>query len=117
MTTNELSTLMTDAAILAELGQRLARCRIDRQLTQAALAHQAGVSKRTVERIEAGASAQMVSLIRICRVLDLIAGIEQWIPQTAPRPMDLIGRKGKVRRRASSIRTDTDADSPWTWDP
>ena len=115
MTTSELSPLMTDAAILAELGQRLARCRIGRQLTQAALAHQAGVSKRTVERIEAGASTQMVSLIRICRVLDLIAGIEQWIPQAVPRPMDLIGRKGKVRQRASSSRPDT--DKPWTWDP
>lgn len=117
MTINELSTLMTDDAILAELGRRLARCRIDRQLTQAELAHQAGVSKRTVERIEAGASTQMVSVIRISRVLDLIPGLDQWIPQPGLRPMDLIGRKGKTRQRASSGRKTAGADKPWTWDP
>ncbi|BBO85796.1 transcriptional regulator [Desulfosarcina ovata subsp. sediminis] len=117
MTIDKLSKLMTDDAILAELGFRMARCRIDRQLTQAALAHQAGVSKRTVERIEAGASAQMVSVIRICRVLDLVAGIDQWIPQPDPRPMDLVARKGRTRQRASSSRKTQGADEPWTWDP
>lgn len=43
-----------DEAILKELGGRLAGVRLGRNLTQAALAEQAGVSKRTVERMEAG---------------------------------------------------------------
>lgn len=106
---------MTDDAILGELGQRLARRRLDLQMTQEALARQAGVAKRTVERIEAGASAQMASIIRICRVLDLIAGLERWIPPAGPRPMDLVRRKGKPRRRASSRRPPSEADEPWTW--
>mgnify|MGYP000461714881 CR=1 FL=1 len=51
----------------------------DSPLTQADLAHEAGVSKRTVERIEAGASAQMASLIRIFRVLDLMPALDRFI--------------------------------------
>lgn len=111
----QLSKLMTDDAILTELGRRLARRRLDHQLTQAALAHQAGVAKRTVERIEAGASAQMASVIRVCRVLDLISGMDQFIPRAGPRPMDLVKRKGKTRQRASSSRKVDGSDEPWSW--
>ena len=110
-----IQNTMSDAAILAELGARLARRRIDMQLTQAALAREAGVSKRTVERIEAGASAQMASMIRILRVLGLTAGLEQIVPPAGPRPMDLIRNKGRQRQRASSARRKEDRDKPWTW--
>lgn len=111
-----INNLMSDSAILTELGQRLARRRIDMQLTQADLAHEAGVSKRTVERIESGASAQMSSVIRICRVLDLVAGLNQWMPPAGPRPMDLIKIKGKTRQRASSGRKGSGTGEPWRWD-
>ena len=47
----------TDAAILAEIGTRIVARRLNRQWRQADLAYEAGVSKRTVERIEAGTSA------------------------------------------------------------
>ena len=42
------SKTMTDDAVLEEFGRRLARRRLNLQLTQAKLAEQAGVSKRTV---------------------------------------------------------------------
>ena len=64
----KISKLLADDAILTEIGERVARRRLDLQLTQAEMAEQAGVAKRTVERIEAGASAQMSSIIRILRV-------------------------------------------------
>jgi transcriptional regulator with XRE-family HTH domain len=112
----KIDKLMSDAAILAQLGERLARRRINMQLTQASLAYEAGVSKRTVERIEAGASTQTASLIRICRVLDLIDALDKFIPEVGLRPMDLIKIKGKTRQRASSGRKDDGpADQQWTW--
>lgn len=111
----KISKLLADDAILTEIGKRVGRRRLDRQLTQADLAEQAGVSKRTVERIEAGASAQMSSIIRILRVLDLLPGLDQMIPEAGPRPMDLLKRKGKVRQRASSRRRSGRSDEPWTW--
>jgi len=112
----KISNLLADDIILAEIGERIARRRLDLQLTQAAVAEQAGVAKRTLERIEAGASAQMSSIIRILRVLDLLPGLDRMIPEVGPRPMDLLKRKGKLRQRASSRRHSDRSDEPWSWD-
>ena len=111
----KISKLLADDAILAELGERLARRRLDLQLTQADAAEQAGIAKRTLERIEAGHSAQLSSMIRIFRVLDLLPGLESLIPEAGPRPMDLLKRKGKVRQRASKRRRPEQSDRPWNW--
>ena len=88
----KISKLIADDAILAEIGGRVARRRLDLQLTQAEVAEHAGVAKRTVERIESGASAQMSSIIRILRVLDSLPGLGGMIPEAGPRPMDLLKR-------------------------
>ena len=112
----KISKLLADDAILAEIGERVARRRLDLQLTQAGVAEQAGVAKRTVERIESGASAQMSSIIRILRVLDGLPGLDRLIPEAGPRPMDLLKRKGKVRQRASKSRPSDWSEKPWSWD-
>ena len=115
MTIMKISNLISDTIILAELGKRIAHRRLDLELTQAELALQAGVSKRTVERIEAGATAQMSSIIRVFRVLDLLSSLDQAIPEPGPGPMDYVRRKGKVRQRATSKRSKTDSPAPWSW--
>lgn len=112
----KISKILTDDAILTEIGERVARRRLDLQLTQADVAEQAGVAKRTVERMEAGASAQMASVVRILRVLDLLPGLDRMIPEAGPRPMDLLKQKGKVRQRASKRRQSTQSGKPWSWD-
>jgi len=108
---------MTDEAILIELGERLAQYRVRLELTQAQLAEQAGVSKRTVERVESGQSAQTSSLIRILRVLELLPGLDSMLPETGPSPMDLLRLHGKQRKRVYSRRKkETDLnDGKWTW--
>ncbi|MDX9788535.1 MAG: helix-turn-helix transcriptional regulator [Desulfobacterales bacterium] len=107
--------LMSDGALLEALGRRLSRRRLDLQLTQAKLAEQAGVSKRTVERIETGAAAQTLSLIRILRVLDLLQGLDQLVPEPGSRPMELLKLKGKQRKRASSGKTPERPKTGWSW--
>jgi transcriptional regulator with XRE-family HTH domain len=47
-----IQRLMSDEALLQELGRRIARLRLERNLSQAQLAEQAGISKRTLERLE-----------------------------------------------------------------
>lgn len=110
-----ISKTMTDSAILEELGKRVARQRIDRQLTQAALAVEAGLSKRTVERVEAGAGVQLVSLVRILRVLDLVDGLNGLVPEAVPRPLELLRMKGKMRQRASSKKRPQEDGGTWSW--
>jgi transcriptional regulator with XRE-family HTH domain len=112
----KIEPLLTDASILAELGERLASLRIQRNLTQAELADQAGVSKRTVERLEAGAVAsQLSSFIRVCRVLGLVESLDQCIPSPSESPMTLLKLAGKKRKRASGKRLAPAKPGKWTW--
>ncbi|MCK5795800.1 MAG: helix-turn-helix domain-containing protein [Deltaproteobacteria bacterium] len=106
---------LTDDTLLAELGARLARRRLELQRTQAEIAEKAGIAKRTLERIEAGHSAQMSSVIRLLRVLDLLSGLEDLVPEATPRPMALLKDKGKIRQRASRRHPRKPSETPWTW--
>lgn len=104
----------SDEAVLIELGQRLARRRIDLGLTQAQAAEEAGVGKRTIERVEAGSDTQVATLVRLMRVLDLTDELNRLVPEPGPRPMDLLKLKGKERKRASSRRSRRTGDD-WRW--
>lgn len=115
MTTMKISTLLTDDAVLIEFGKRLAARRIDMQLTQAALADQAGIAKRTLERMEAGQTSQLDNVIRVLRVLEVLPALETLLPEPGPRPMDLLQRGEKTRKRASGKRKKQSPDEPWQW--
>jgi len=110
----KIDALQTDDAVLAELGQRLARRRIDMGLTQEELAAEAGVAKRTLERMEAGSTAQMKTVLRVFRVLDLMPRLESLLPERGPSPMELLKQKGKARQRASSGMV-RESEEPWHW--
>ncbi len=106
----------TDAVILGELGGRLARIRLEHNLTQAQLATQAGVSKRTVERLEAGAVAtQLSGFIRVCRVLNLIERFDLLIPEPLPSPVAQLKSGGKKRQRASAAKPARPPAKKWQW--
>ena len=116
MTTMKIADQLTDETILAEMGARLASRRLELQLTQAEVAEQAGVAKRTLERMEAGHSAQVATLVRVLRVLDGMGGLDGLMPEAGPGPMALLKGKGKVRQRASKKRRADRPQTHWTWD-
>ncbi len=107
---------MADAVVLRELGERLAASRLDRNLTQAALAEQSGVSKRTIERLESGEVAtQLSSFVRVCRVLGLLERFDTLIPERIPSPIAQLKLQGRQRRRASTHRAGRADPKKWTW--
>lgn len=113
-----LSKQLTDEAILRELGSRLAATRLARNLTQAALAEGAGVSKSTVERLESGEVAARLSvLVRLCRVLGLIDRLDALVPPAAaPNPVEQLKLAGRQRKRASGRRRPhKPAVRKWKW--
>lgn len=105
----------TDEAILVELGLRLARHRLDQNLTQADLAREAGVSKRTVERVEAGGSAQMSSLVRLVRALGIVESLDAFVPEPTVSPVQELKLRSKRRRRASSKGEPASPRGKWSW--
>jgi transcriptional regulator with XRE-family HTH domain len=110
-----INSQMTDQAILQELGERLARARIDLNLTQAALAEQSGVAKRTIERLESGeAATQLSGFLRLCRALGLLDRFELLLPEPLPSPMAQLKQLGRKRQRASGLKSAPTAKT-WTW--
>ena len=63
------------------LGQRIARYRLNRNMTQSALAGEAGVSLPTVQRLEGGHSTQATNLIRVLRALRLLGNLDNLVPE------------------------------------
>ncbi|MCB1931209.1 MAG: helix-turn-helix transcriptional regulator [Candidatus Accumulibacter sp.] len=107
---------LSDEAILHELGERLAAARLERNLTQAALAEEAGVAKRTVERLESGASAtQLSGFVRICRVLGLLERLDALAPENTVSPIEQLKLRGRKRQRASGRRRTPEEAKKWTW--
>lgn len=109
----------TDDALLAALAGWLEHERLKRNVTQAELAHEAGVSKRTVERLEAGDSVQLASLLRVLRALQLTHQLQALLPEASVTPMERLRGQGRARQRASAPRTSTDAKGKgkaWSWD-
>ncbi len=112
----KITETLVDEAVLRELGERLARARLDRNLKQAELAAQAGISKRTLERLEAGEPAELVNLIRVCRALGLVERFEQLVPEPVPSPIAQLKLQGRERKRAASPRKRGNAPAgKWTW--
>ena len=107
--------LHTDAELLRQIGGALERLRLNRNLTQGDLARMAGVSKSTVERLEAGGSSQLTNLLRILRALDLIEGLSLLLPETSAGPIEQVKRRGRQRQRATSPGRRGAAAAPATW--
>lgn len=108
---------LADNAVLEEIGTRLARLRVERNLSQAGLAEASGVSKRTIERLERGETAtQLSGFIRVCRALNLSERFDSFLPEPAPSPVEQAQLLGRRRQRASTRRKkSTDQAGDWTW--
>ena len=117
----KITDALADEAIMAMLGERLMQSRVSRGKTQAKLAAEAGVAKRTVERVESGESIQLLTLVRLCRVLGLMDGLDQLVPEQGPSPMALLKDKTRarppqrVRSRKSAPESKHGKPSTWTW--
>ena len=105
----------SDSAILKEIGNRIAQYRLNQDKTQAALAQEAGVSNRTMTRVENGNSIQALSLIRILRALKLVENLDALIPEPVASPVQQLKMQGKQRKRASSKLKKPSREGTWSW--
>ena len=102
----------TSTAIAAALCTRLEEIRLSQNISQAALARQAGVSRSTMTRIADGRSISLDSFIRVSKALGLAEHLAALLPDPTVRPVELARHEGQHRRRASGKRT---SSNNWTW--
>jgi transcriptional regulator with XRE-family HTH domain len=112
-----IEAVNSDETVLAELGRRLARTRLERNLSQQQLADEAGVSRATIERLEAGDPIKSSSLIRVLRSLGLLDALDRLIPEPLPSPVERLRLQGRRRRRARGGGSETPPEEarPWRW--
>ena len=95
---------MSDKAILAELGERVHRERLNRNTTQVELSRRAGVARTVVQHLESGNGCSLGGLVRILRALGLLDQLDAFLPDPGPSPLQLAKLRSKQRRRASGQR-------------
>ncbi len=105
----------SDKSVQAMLGERLARQRLQRNLTQAQLAKEAGISLRTLIRLESGESSQLTNLIRVIRALGLLRNLDAFVPAPVPSPVEQVRSRAKERRRASGGSKGAGPSGAWAW--
>jgi transcriptional regulator with XRE-family HTH domain len=97
----------------AEIGQRLESIRLAQNISQSDLAAEAGVSRRTITRLENGGGISVETLIRIMRALGIANRLEALLPDPSLRPIDQVRLKGKQRQRARQLAGAKTGE--WTW--
>ena len=115
----DLDELMTTDAVVAELGRRFERARLQLNLTQAELAQAAGVGEATLRRFERGRSIQLTTLVKLLGTMGLLDGLDAVLPEDSVDPIAELERRGRrERRRASGTRARRGRDRArpaWRW--
>jgi transcriptional regulator with XRE-family HTH domain len=101
------------ADVEAEIGQRLESLRLAQNINQSDLAAEAGVSRRTITRLENGGGISVETLVRIMRALGIANRLDMLLPDPSLRPIDRVRLKGKQRQRARQAAGA--APDEWTW--
>lgn len=109
--TQDFSTY-SSGAILKALFDRLEEIRLSRNISQAALAREAGVSRSTITRLARGENISVDSFVRIMQALGLTDNLAAMLPNPTIRPVERVRLAGSERLRASSKRQPV---SEWTW--
>ena len=107
----DFSAASSDAVIEA-LGKRLNEIRLSRNIAQADLAQEAGVSRSTLSRLSDGKPISLDSFVRVMQALRLGDHLAALLPDPSVRPVDRVRFDGAERKRASGKRTDP---SDWSW--
>ena len=112
--TYSISGVETSLGLQAEIGKRLAKLRLARNVTQKMLALEAGIGLRTLRRLEAGQPTSLDTFLRIVIALELGDGLLTAVPSYDIRPIERVENRGRERRRARP-KVQGQQNQPWTW--
>jgi len=107
-------SLATSDQIEAALCMRLESIRLSRNTTQAQLAKEAGISPRTIGRLEKGQGVSVDTFIRVMKALGIHHSLEALLPDPTVRPIERVGFGTGERKRARP--TPSNQERPkWSW--
>jgi transcriptional regulator with XRE-family HTH domain len=107
-------TLASSEQIEAVLCAQVRRIRLARNITQAQLADEAGVSLPTIGRLENGKGITLDTFIRVLTALGIQQNLEALLPDPTVRPVERTGSSGRERKRARPSQSNSKS-SAWAW--
>jgi transcriptional regulator with XRE-family HTH domain len=78
---------MSNSALLAEIGARLKSLRVEQNKDQQQFAYEAGLSLRTLSRLENGHSVSFEAVLKVIRALGLIERLDLLLPTVDISPV------------------------------
>ena len=102
---------MSDKAVLRELGRRVKQRRLAKNLSQESLAEMAGVNRMTIVNLEQGRTTTLLTFVQVLHALGSLDGLESFLPEIGPSPLQVAKMKGKKRLKASGGSRKPDSDS------
>ena len=107
-------SVATSNQIEAALCKRLESIRLSRNITQTQLAEEAGVSPRTIGRLEKGQGVSVDTFIRIMIALGIQQSLEALLPDPTVRPIERVGIGAGERKRARPTQSSNERPT-WSW--
>jgi transcriptional regulator with XRE-family HTH domain len=86
----------------ADLGERLRRLRLSRNMDQRTTAGKAGISEKALRNLETGRGSTVETLLRTLKALDHLQGMEMLAPEVRVDPLALLHSpkpQQRVRRK------------------
>lgn len=100
--------------IIASLGEQIRNIRLSRNVTQAQLAEEAGVTVFTIGRLEQGLGSTLDTFIRVLIALGLAHNLTGLLPDPSIRPMERISGS-RVERQRARPKTSAEPTTVWAW--
>ena len=110
----KLTARSSNEEFLREFGKRIREVRVDMDMTQSEVAKKAGVTSKTIGRIENGEDLAVSTMLNVLRALGMVQNIDALVPEPTARPSVLIANdkeKQRVRKKASQ----KDSSRQWKW--
>jgi len=107
-------SLATSDQIAVALCKKLENIRLSRNMTQIQLAEEAGVSPRTIGRLEKGQGVSFDTFIRVLTALRIQQNLEALLPDPTVRPVERINVRGVERKRARPGLSSKE-QATWSW--
>ncbi len=99
--TNKDWNSMTNAALMATIGNYIQWHRLNQNKSQDQIAEEAGISRSTLSLLERGEKVRMDSFIQVLRSLELLHIMDSFIIRDEISPIEYAKLKKKQRKQAS----------------
>lgn len=106
-------TIAAPEELEADLGRQVEALRLSQNRNQSQIAEEAGVSRRTITRLENGEGVSLDTFIRVLRALGAVDRLQALLPDPTVSPIERVRLQGRSRKHARP-RSDSQA-APWQW--